>query len=212
VKHAALFALAWLTGLAPLAAQEAPETVSAGDVDTVDVKRLSPLVRGRIALAMEHIELNEYAEAKKVLADTIDRFPEAEQAEQMLVAVLLQLNLYEEANQRFSELMLRHPDDFRLLNNYAWFLATATDRSYRDPVRALALAQDAVLRAPQIYNVWSTLAQAHYTNGNFDQAVKALEQCLQLAMAQKAPESALRNYAATLQKFRDAAKVMSLVE
>ena len=60
------------------------------------------------------------------------------------------------------------------LNSFAWFLVTASEKSLRDPRRALDLAKLAVTatkeKDPAILD---TLAEAYHANGMFKEAVEA---------------------------------------
>jgi tetratricopeptide (TPR) repeat protein len=81
------------------------------------------------------------------------------------------------------------------LNNLAHLLVTAEDESLRDPPRALQLATKANLLFPQpYYHILDTLAAARVANGDFDGAIKTLDQAIQVA-----PESAR----AELRELRD---------
>lgn len=69
------------------------------------------------------------------------------------------------------------PDNAPVLNNLAWLYATCKDERFRDPSRALALAQLAISldAAP---HVWDTLAESYYINGMYREAVEAGRQAL----------------------------------
>jgi uncharacterized protein HemY len=57
----------------------------------------------------------------------------------------------------------------------AHFLATCPDPQFRDVPRAVELAKQLVGRGPQYGGLWSTLGVAHYANGDWHEAVRALE-------------------------------------
>jgi WD40 repeat protein len=63
------------------------------------------------------------------------------------------------------------------LNNEAWRLATGP-AAQRDPARALQLIQNAVKREPEQATFWNTLGVAQYRNGQYKEAVAALEKSL----------------------------------
>ncbi len=83
-----------------------------------------------------------------------------------------------------------------ILNNLAWLYATAPP-PYRNPQRALELAQKAAAQQPDPY-VLDTLAEAYYVNGRYEEALTAIRQ----AIAQK-PER-LSYYLGQEKKFLDA--------
>lgn len=93
------------------------------------------------------------------------------------------------------------PHHHGILNNLAWLYATAPP-PYRNPQRALELAQKAAAKQPDPY-VLDTLAEAYYVNGLYEEALTAIRQ----AIAQK-PER-LSYYLGQEKKFLDAlGKVM----
>jgi len=75
----------------------------------------------------------------------------------------------------YEECIRRGPEFAPGLNSFAWLLATTEDLHYRDPARAVDLAQQAVDLHPRNANYLNTLGVAHYRNGNFMAAVIALE-------------------------------------
>jgi Flp pilus assembly protein TadD len=66
------------------------------------------------------------------------------------------------------------------LNNSAWSLATSADPQTRDPHTAVELAQEAVKLAPNTADFWNTLGVAQYRDGNFKEAVSALQKYREL--------------------------------
>jgi serine/threonine protein kinase len=65
-------------------------------------------------------------------------------------------------------------------NDFAWFLTTCPDESFRDPGRAIDLARKAVARAPGRHEVWNTLGAARYLAGDTPGALAALERAVEL--------------------------------
>ena len=59
--------------------------------------------------------------------------------------------------------------------DYAWMLAAATDPGYRDPHRAIELANELIRNSPKVRDVWTTLGVAHYRAGAWNDAIAALE-------------------------------------
>ncbi len=60
--------------------------------------------------------------------------------------------------------------------DYAWMLAAATDTGYRDPHRAIGMANELIRNSPKVRDVWTTLGVAHYRVGAWNDAIAALEQ------------------------------------
>ncbi len=71
----------------------------------------------------------------------------------------------------YEYLINREADDPDLKNSLAWFLLTARNGWYRDPIRALQLAEEAVQADPKpIY--LDTLAEACFQNKDYQRAVE----------------------------------------
>jgi len=81
---------------------------------------------------------------------------------------------YAKAERLLEDLIEEHPDGFGLKNNLAWLYATAEDPAFRDAQKAVELAQEAMVIAPEDHNVWSTLAEAHYSAGQYEKASRAI--------------------------------------
>jgi len=72
-------------------------------------------------------------------------------------------------------LSARAPEVQRCMADYAWMLAAATDPGYRDPHRAIGLANELIQNSPKVRDVWTTLGVAHYRAGAWNDAIAALE-------------------------------------
>jgi serine/threonine-protein kinase len=71
------------------------------------------------------------------------------------------------------------PENAADQNNLAWLLATCAEVQFRDPVRALRLAEKANELAPKDGAYLNTLGVAHYRNGDWKAAVEKLLQSVQ---------------------------------
>ena len=60
-------------------------------------------------------------------------------------------------------------------NNLAWLLATCPDVKFRDPARAVELANKAIELEPKQGMFWNTLGVAHYRAGEWMDAIDALK-------------------------------------
>ena len=69
------------------------------------------------------------------------------------------------------------PDQPEILNNLAWLLLTAKEGRFRDPRRALALAEKAAAVKPEGF-ILDTLAAAYWANGMTDLAVRTEQQAI----------------------------------
>jgi len=71
-----------------------------------------------------------------------------------------------------------------VLNNLAWLLLTSEDSTLRDPLRALVLAQRAVLKNSRAH-VLDTLATAYWANGLVEEAIRTEMEALSGATSQR---------------------------
>jgi eukaryotic-like serine/threonine-protein kinase len=97
-----------------------------------------------------------------------------------LALILSQGGRNAEAAQVYSWLLELKPDNAPACNNLAWFLATCPDPKFRDPAKAVKLAQKALDMAPKEGNHWNTLGVAHYRVGDWKAATEALEKSKEL--------------------------------
>ena len=67
------------------------------------------------------------------------------------------------------------PSDVDRMLTLARRLALAETAANRDPVRAVRLAREALLQAPEQARCWETLAIAHYAAGAYAKALRAAE-------------------------------------
>jgi serine/threonine protein kinase len=74
----------------------------------------------------------------------------------------------------------RYPDNVEDAKALAWFLALCADPSFRDPPRAVSLAQKAVHRIPQNGSYWNTLGVAQYRAGQWRESIASLEKAMAL--------------------------------
>jgi eukaryotic-like serine/threonine-protein kinase len=65
-------------------------------------------------------------------------------------------------------------------NGLAWALATSTDPLMQDPSLAVELAKQATERVPGNASYWNTLGTAHYRAGEWEAAIRALEESQKL--------------------------------
>ncbi len=87
------------------------------------------------------------------------------------------------------------PENHVVLNNLAWLLLTSEDSTLRNPLRALILAQRAVLKNTQAH-VLDTLATAYWANGLVEEAIRTEMEALNGATSQR------EFYREQIEKFR----------
>jgi tetratricopeptide (TPR) repeat protein len=151
-------------------------------------------------------------EALTLLREVLKRDVHHARALTMVAIILTELGRQRDALQLFKQLSEQNAQDYVVLNNLAWLLATASEPTLRDPAQALVWARQALLLAPDNYSVWSTLAEAYYRNGRYDRSLRAAEVALRLATEQKADGPQLSTYADQVRKSRDAVTAFSLVD
>jgi tetratricopeptide (TPR) repeat protein len=87
---------------------------------------------------------------------------------------------YGQALADYAEATRLDPKDVSARNSRAWLLATCSDGKYRDGVRAVELAKQAVaLDTTKMSGLLDTLAAAYAETGDFKQAVHWQERALQ---------------------------------
>ncbi|MDD4737030.1 MAG: hypothetical protein PHP44_13105, partial [Kiritimatiellae bacterium] len=126
--------------------------------------------------------------------------------------IYLFLKQYRKGLDILEQLALEYPNEFAIKNNIAWVYATAENVTIRDANKAIAYAQDALLLSPDSYNVWSTLAEAHFMAGNYERSLRAAETALRQAQLSKATPPQIQGYQRQLARAQRAAEAMSLVE
>ena len=127
------------------------------------------------------------------------RTPEGQRlfaANQMLLADLYaQQKLYDDAIKAYQQVLRLAPNLAEAHNNLAWLYATCDDQKYRDPKAALDHAQLAVkLTDWKEGEFIDTLAEAHYANGDYQQAVEIQEKALALEPDNKELQEHMARY------------------
>jgi eukaryotic-like serine/threonine-protein kinase len=87
---------------------------------------------------------------------------------------------YRQALVIYQGLADRYPDNVEVANDLAWFLALCADPRFRDPARAVSLAQKTVHQVPQSGSYWNTLGLVRYRAGQWRESVTALEKAMAL--------------------------------
>jgi len=87
---------------------------------------------------------------------------------------------YRQALVIYQELVDRNPDNIEDANGLACFLAMCADPRFRDPARAVSLAEKAVKHVPQSGNFWNTLGIAQYRARQWRESITSLEKAMAL--------------------------------
>ena len=154
----------------------------------------------------------DYMEAIENFKAVLSRYPDDKQAWLGMSVIYTKRYEYEKALDILERLMSRYPNDVAIKNNAAWIYATAGTQEISNGQRAVELARDALIRAPGSYHVWSTMSEAYYAVGAFEQALMAAEEAFLMAHKTKDVPDNIRQYRDQVQKTRKAIAALSLME
>ncbi|MHC4499894.1 MAG: tetratricopeptide repeat protein, partial [Planctomycetota bacterium] len=99
-----------------------------------------------------------------------------------LAAALARLGKTEEAVAYYTQALRLEPNDVFSLNNLAWIYATQKGTQFRNPKRAVRLAEQACkLTNYEDPAILDTLAAAYAADGRFTEAIETAEKAFQLA-------------------------------
>ncbi|HVM59794.1 MAG TPA: tetratricopeptide repeat protein [Verrucomicrobiae bacterium] len=128
--------------------------------------------------------------------------PDNAEARNRLATALALVGRVQEAISNYERALELRPENAEAANNLAWLLATVPAALGGDPVRAVALAEQARGRPGRhLAMELDTLAVAYASAGRFDEAIQAAEECL--ALAQTAGQTQLvANVQAQIDLFR----------
>jgi tetratricopeptide (TPR) repeat protein len=70
-------------------------------------------------------------------------------------------------------------NDPEILNTLAWLYATAP-QPFRNPSKAVELAEKATRLSPESAHIWDTLAEAYYSKGFYNKALEAINKAISL--------------------------------
>jgi len=171
--------IAMVLSFSALAQESKPETSGSGlQLETrTDEERCDFLLE----VARVYVQEENYQSAINAYKRILQIDPKNKQARYILGHVYISNKQYAEAEVSLKELIQEFPDDFQLKNNLAWLYATAEDPTFRDGQKAIAMAHEAMVLAPNDHHVWSTLAEAYYVSGEYEKAYRAIKQMAALA-------------------------------
>ncbi|UCD32458.1 MAG: M48 family metalloprotease [Desulfobacterales bacterium] len=106
---------------------------------------------------------------------------------------------YAKTVQAYEQSIALEPNNSKVLNNLAWLYATCEDETFRNPQKALRLAEKAA-NLEESPHVLDTLAESYFVNGQFENAVATEIRALDLATKN------VPYYTKQLDKFTAAAK------
>ena len=165
-----------------------------------------------VARARKEADAGNNDAAVVTLQSALDREPGNRNAAVALGRQYLQMSRYREAVALLDPVIKAEPGNYVLMNNVAWVRAVATEPDVFNPAEAVRLARAALTLAPSDFHVWSTLAEAFYANGAFDEALRAARQTLRLAELDPKAASGLAVYRGQVTKCEQAVRALALVE
>jgi len=136
---------------------------------------------------------------EKILERAIERTPDNPNLYSMLGDLYYSRKAYEKTIEAYSHSLMIFPRNPQVLNNLAWLYATCEDRRFRDPEKAVRLAEVAVHLSPEPH-ILDTLSESYYVNGDIDRAISTAERALNLAKKDRS------YFEKQLEKFREAKK------
>ncbi|XAL99500.1 ASPIC/UnbV domain-containing protein [Phycisphaeraceae bacterium D3-23] len=111
------------------------------------------------------------------------------------------LRQMDEAIYFYNEAIRTSPDDYRVLNNLAWQLATNPDAAVRNPDKAIEWAEDAVrITRRRDAGTLDTLAASYAAAERYGDAVAAIDEAI--ALAEAVDDPALRSYRQTRLRYQ----------
>jgi len=132
-------------------------------------------------VAQAYFAEEDFASAVNAYERILEIDPTHREARYIIGHAYISAKQYGKAKVVLEKLIAENPEDFKLLNNLAWLYATAEDPAYRDGAKAIKLAQQAMVLAPNDHHVWSTLSEAYYISGEYEKAHRAITHMAQLA-------------------------------
>ena len=114
------------------------------------------------------------------IARQLEKEPQNQELNRVLGSYYHELKNWEQAVRHYNRSLMADYDQPVVLNNLAWLYLTCPDPEFRQPELALKYALDAVELDPQPF-ILDTLAEAHWQNQQYGQAVAAAEKAFQQA-------------------------------
>lgn len=137
------------------------------------------------SLGVALLEIGQSRRALTHLQKAIEIYPKSSDAHYNLGNAFLQIGRASEALAHYQKALEITPDDTETLNNMAWILATWPEALTRDGTKAVELAEraDSLTRGASPV-ISATLGAAYAEAGRFQDATKAAQRALQLALAE----------------------------
>jgi rhomboid protease GluP len=135
----------------------------------------------RLRLGMAYRMKGDLPKAQQAFEAALGKNPQTGEAQTLLAELCAEQKLFADAIAHYQEALRLEPNLAVAHNNLAWLYATSEDLKYRDPKAALDHAQRAVdLTHWKVAGYIDTLAEAHFANGDYQEAVNIQNKALAL--------------------------------
>ncbi|MCI0742214.1 MAG: tetratricopeptide repeat protein [Gemmataceae bacterium] len=129
----------------------------------------------------EHMRAGAWQKAVDEANRAIEQFKEDAETWRLRAQARLALKQFDQAIADYEHSLKLGPPDAVTDNNLAWYVVAFPDSPADLLPRARTWAKNAVALAPNEGSYWNTLGVAHYRAGDWDEAIKALQQALKLS-------------------------------
>jgi membrane associated rhomboid family serine protease/tetratricopeptide (TPR) repeat protein len=158
--------------------------------------------RPRLELGLAYQVKGDPQKAQQIFEQVLGRNPQTAEGKRLLAANQLlladlyaQQKLYANAIAAYQQALRLVPDFAEAHNNLAWLYATCDDQKVRNPKAALEHARRAVVLTNGNEGEFiDTLAEAHFANGDYQQAVEIQKKALALAPGNQELQQHMQRY------------------
>ncbi|MEA2067761.1 MAG: tetratricopeptide repeat protein [Verrucomicrobiota bacterium] len=212
MKRTLIHGIILATMLSMLASAQDSETGTPGLKlsDRTEAERIQFLLQ----VASAYFAEDDFGAAIGAYERILEIDPRHQESRYIIGHVYINAKQYAKAEKILTQLVEEYPDDFKLRNNLAWLYATADDPAFRNGKKAILLAQEAMAIAPTDHHVWSTLAEAHYINGEYEKAYRAITHMASLAarFGTGITEESVESYNEQIRKCKRAWDTQKMIE
>ncbi len=136
---------------------------------------------------------------EKIILRELERTPDNPNLYSTLGDLYFSQKKFAETIKAYEQSLALMPENPHALNNLAWLHATSNVERFRDPQKALYLAEKAAELEESPY-ILDTLAESYFANGRFEEAVESETKALELTVKNRS------YYEKQLKKFIEAAE------
>jgi len=140
-----------------------------------------------------YTEEKEYPEAEKAYLRALENFPGNPVMLFSLSSLYTAMGRHKESMDILKKLAIQFPDDPTIHNNLAWAYAS-TGGELKNAALALYHAREGIMSAPLDPAIWNTLAEAHYLNGDYKQALRCSVYAMEILRFHNAPETVIAEF------------------